>query len=119
MRGNPIEAAKKTMHTFIGSLPLGCQFNLIKFGNSFVSLFPTSKILDESSLKEARSAISSTGADLGGTEILPVFQFIFGKKSTENTSRTIFVLTDGEVSNRDSVISVWLKFMKYRWIFQL
>eukprot|EP00475_Leptophrys_vorax_P008655 TRINITY_DN1560_c0_g1_i1.p1 TRINITY_DN1560_c0_g1~~TRINITY_DN1560_c0_g1_i1.p1 ORF type:complete len:695 (-),score=206.24 TRINITY_DN1560_c0_g1_i1:61-2145(-) len=101
MQGGKMEKTKEAMRRFIFSLPYGCSFNIVKFGSSFIPWKPTSVELTEQNLQQALLFIDKMGADMGGTEILQPLQWIFQRRTH---FRTVFLLTDGEVSQEDRII---------------
>ena len=69
-------------------------------------LFPESRHYNDETLETALAHIASLHADLGGTELLEPLEKIFKIPSIQNVTRQVFVLTDGQVSNTDRVISL-------------
>ncbi|XP_055344115.1 von Willebrand factor A domain-containing protein 5A-like [Paramacrobiotus metropolitanus] len=106
MEGDKIEDAKRAMQIFLRSIPEGCYFNFYRFGSTFESLFPESKLYSEETFKAAKSYADATAANLGGTEILQPLKKIFETAPLSGYSRQLFVLTDGEVSNTEQVIDL-------------
>lgn len=114
--GTPIAAARRAMNLFLQSLPENCYINIYRFGSTFQTLFPESKLLTDEVLEAAKTYVSKTDANLGGTELLSPMQDIFKKKGDKR--RNIFVLTgmlafllkligkDGQVSNEPACIKV-------------
>ncbi|XP_055343969.1 von Willebrand factor A domain-containing protein 5A-like [Paramacrobiotus metropolitanus] len=106
MEGDKIEDAKRAMQIFLRSIPEGCYFNFYRFGSTFESLFPESKLYSELTFKAAKSYADATAANLGGTEILQPLHKIFATPALSGFSRQLFILTDGEVSNTEQVIDL-------------
>jgi len=67
MEGVAITFVSEALKLFLKSLPLGCQFNFVGFGDSYKALFETSRSYTESSVKEASVWISNLKADMGGS----------------------------------------------------
>lgn len=77
MEGENIEMARKALKLFMQSLPVGCKFSIISFGDRFemhknfgeeensTGVYSYSDAILESTLK----AIDNFGADFGGTEL--------------------------------------------------
>ncbi|KAJ3436993.1 von willebrand factor a domain-containing protein 5a [Anaeramoeba flamelloides] len=105
MRGKRIANVRDLMNIFLHSLPDTCKFNIIGFGSSYKTLFNKSVEYNEESLKKAKDHSSKMEANLGGTNILRPLQFIFKTEPARGYARQIFLLTDGEVSNTQSIIS--------------
>lgn len=106
MDGPGIGQAKQALKLFLHSLPLDCYVNIAGFGNTYEELFPASRKYDEVVLNTAKAYAGKIDADLGGTEILRPLEIIFKKPLIEGYLRQVFVLTDGEVSNADEVLSL-------------
>ena len=108
MAGTSIKQAKKALDLFLHSLPADCFFNIWSFGSSFHPLFKeASAKYSDSSLKEALEHVRCMSADYGGTEIYHPLKSIFEQpEPAVGYIRQIFVLTDGDVSNAPSVISL-------------
>ena len=66
-----IELARQAMLLFLKSLPLNCHFNIIRFGSTHDSLFPTiTAVYNEENASKAESLTNRMKADLGGTELV-------------------------------------------------
>ncbi|KAJ3327129.1 hypothetical protein HDU76_012344 [Blyttiomyces sp. JEL0837] len=100
MEGYKIEQAKKALKLLLKSLPTDSYFNIVGFGSSYTTLFPSSKEYDANSLATAESHVESIGADLGGTEIQSAIEHVLDNRRTDMSSQ-VFVLTDGEVWNSE------------------
>nr|CAH0110060.1 unnamed protein product [Daphnia galeata] len=129
MDGPGIRQAKQALKLFLHSLPLDCyvstnskllfifsfkltpplvilKVNIAGFGSSYKELFPASRKYDEVVLNLAKDYADKMDANLGGTEIFHPLETIFKKPSIEGYLRQVFLLTDGEVSNADEVLSL-------------
>ena len=104
MGGEFIKSARETLILFLKSIPPGCSFNIIGFGSNYESLFPSSVPYNQENLDRAIQHAECVEADLGGTELLPPLQFIFGQRLLKGLPRQVFVLTDGSVSNTEACI---------------
>ncbi len=68
---NKIGLARQAMILFLKSLPVGCHFNIIRFGSDHQSLFQNiTNIYDEANVKVCQDFINQMKADLGGTELV-------------------------------------------------
>ncbi|OQV25282.1 von Willebrand factor A domain-containing protein 5A [Hypsibius exemplaris] len=106
MQGGRIEKAVQAMQIFLRSIPAGCYFNFFRFGSNFEVLFPTSKLYGPDTFANAKRYADQTTANLGGTEILPPLQHIFSTPPVAGFARQLFILTDGDVTNTESVINL-------------
>lgn len=106
MQGESIAEAKKALEILIRALGANTTFNIYRFGGNFDRLFRHSKTYNEKSMKEALKYLSNTDADKGGTEILPVLEDIYETRPADGFQKQIFLLTDGQISNEDEVMSL-------------
>ena len=106
MRGSYIKSASETLVLFLKSIPQGCFFNIISFGSWYESFFPSSTPYNQETMEKATQFAQMMEANFGGTELLAPLQYIFKQQSkSSGLPRQVFILTDGSVSNTDSVIS--------------
>eukprot|EP01118_Nematostelium_gracile_P006839 TRINITY_DN2208_c0_g1_i1.p1 TRINITY_DN2208_c0_g1~~TRINITY_DN2208_c0_g1_i1.p1 ORF type:complete len:913 (-),score=285.21 TRINITY_DN2208_c0_g1_i1:11-2749(-) len=101
-----INQVRETMQIFLRCIPEGTKFNIIGFGSSIQMLFKQSTVYDQTSLETASKHIASMKADLGGTEIKEPLLKIFASKTEKGVPRQVFVMTDGDVSNKKECIEV-------------
>ncbi|KAG0716911.1 von Willebrand factor A domain-containing protein 5A [Chionoecetes opilio] len=88
MQGESIVSARATLLLFLKSLPRGCLFNVVSFGNTFSMLFREgSQEYSQDTLLAACQLQSGMQADMGGTEILRPMQHIYSKPPTPGFSR--------------------------------
>jgi Ca-activated chloride channel family protein len=106
MAGDSIDEARRALQLCLRSLPEGARFNIVGFGSSFASLFPTPRPLAADTLRMAAEHVEQLDADLGGTEILAPLATILGEPPPAGQARQLVVLTDGEVTNTQAVISL-------------
>ncbi|CAG0890317.1 unnamed protein product [Darwinula stevensoni] len=106
MTGEKMEKAKDALQLFLKSLPMDSYFNIVSFGNTFSSLWEGSQKYDEGSLHKASAHVMEMTANMGGTEILKPLSSVFQQVQLDGYTRQIIVLTDGEVSNTEQVVSL-------------
>ena len=71
---NKIGLASQAMLVFLKSLPMDCQFNVIRFGSNHKSLFTDiTAVYNEENARKAEQLITGMKADLGGTELVSHF----------------------------------------------
>ncbi|UJR29812.1 hypothetical protein I4U23_017356 [Adineta vaga] len=115
---NKIGYAQQSMLLFLKSLPLNSQFNIIRFGSDYQSLFDSATVVyNEENSKKAEHLIKNMRADLGGTELLNPLKWLEEHPPQEGRSRQIFLLTDGEISNVDQVLDLCRSMSKSSRIF--
>jgi von Willebrand factor A domain-containing protein 5 len=106
MGGRRIQAASRTLSLFLSSLPENTMFNICGFGTGFEYLFRSGSVkYDAKTRATAQKHVDSLAANLGGTNLLEPLQDILSKETSAEFPRAVFVLTDGQVSNRPQVIS--------------
>ena len=101
-----IGLAREAMLLFIRSLPVGANFNIIRFGSNYDILFKNEILTttyNESTAKEAERLSRSMKANFGGTELLEPLKYLKDHPPIKGRSRQVFLLTDGEISNTDEV----------------
>lgn len=104
MSGDHIFHVKETLILFLKSLPTNCYFNVIGFGSYYRSLFQDSQQYNEATLGTACAYVHKMRADLGGSNLLLPLEFIFEKPKKLGVGRTVFMLTDGGISNTVEVV---------------
>ena len=106
MSGSRIISARECLQAFLSSLPVGSYFNVIRFGSSLHSLFPTAVPYNEETYGKAKKLASNMQADLGGTNIYEPLAQIFSSPLLGSGQRQVFLLTDGEVWNVDQCVAL-------------
>ncbi|KAN0028070.1 hypothetical protein ACTFIV_009899 [Dictyostelium citrinum] len=104
MSGKPIEKSKMALEICMRSLNENSKFNIVCFGSTFNKLFETSKHYNDETLEKASQYIKRIDANLGGTELLEPIVDILSNESDPEFPRQVFILTDGEISDRDKLI---------------
>lgn len=110
MIGDSISKAKESINLFLSKLPSNSMFNIIQFGSTFNKLFPTAIKSNPKTIKDARNKVSKIRANLGGTQLLELFQELFqtdlSNFENKNFQREIFLITDGEIYMREEVVKL-------------
>ena len=109
MSGSRMRSVKEVLSIFLQSIPPTCKFNIIGFGSKFKNLFPNSVDYDDNTLKEAQNHCKSLEANLGGTELMPVLQYVFAQPYDPQFPRQLFILTDGDISETQQTIDLTAK----------
>jgi len=117
MAGSSIKLAKDALNILIRSLPTSVYFNIVRFGNSYESVFNSSVPYTDYNVGYANGKIEKMDADLGGTEILEPLKNLLQEETA--LPRRVFVLTDGSVSNSDEVLEVTRKYKNNKKVFAL
>ncbi|CAF0827662.1 unnamed protein product [Adineta ricciae] len=104
---NKIGFARQAMLLFLKSLPVGCHFNIIRFGSQYKTLFNENTVLyNKTNAQRAEQLIERLKADLGGTDLLKPLRWIERYSPSQGRSRQVFLLTDGEISNVTEVLDL-------------
>ena len=108
MSGNAIILVRKALLLFIQSLPEESYFQLIGFGSEFKKYNPEPVIYNKENVEKIIKVINDLSADMGGTNISNPLREIYNDNiySKINLSKTIFLLTDGEVFDREECINL-------------
>ena len=108
MDGEPIELVKQSLLIFIQSLPPGSYFQLIGFGSTFKKYNEKPIEYNTKNVEEIKNIIYKLDADFGGTNINAPLKSIYDDNSYSeiNLNRHIFLLTDGQVNDRDGCIKL-------------
>ncbi|XP_045046315.2 von Willebrand factor A domain-containing protein 5B1 [Desmodus rotundus] len=106
MSGTNIHRVKDAMLVALKSLMPACLFNVIGFGSTFKTLFPSSQTYNEETLAMACDNIQRMRADMGGTNILSPLKWVIRQPAQQGHPRLLFVITDGAVSNTGKVLEL-------------
>ncbi|PVF97085.1 hypothetical protein CPB86DRAFT_760872 [Serendipita vermifera] len=111
MEGGRMESVKASLQIMLRSLPSrDTTFNIVSFGSSYSSLWPTSQAYSAESVEQASKHVDTFSANFGGTELRSAIQFALkGRTSAKSYSKdapptSVFVLTDGEAWDLDGVL---------------
>eukprot|EP00071_Canis_lupus_P037120 XP_022270677.1 von Willebrand factor A domain-containing protein 5B1 [Canis lupus familiaris] len=106
MSGTNIHRVKDAMLVALKSLMPACLFNVIGFGSTFKTLFPSSQTYSEESVAMACDNIQRMRADMGGTNILSPLKWIIRQPVHRGHPRLLFLITDGAVNNTGKVLEL-------------
>ena len=108
MYGNSIELVKQALLLFIQSLPANSYFQLIGFGSDFKKYNEEPVIYNKENVENIINIINTLEADMGGTNISSPLKSIYNDNSYSkiNLSKNIFLLTDGQVHDREQCINI-------------
>ena len=108
MSGKSIDLVKDALLLFIKSLPPGSYFQLIGFGSYFKKYSEEPVENNEKNVNKIINIINELEADMGETNISAPLDAIYkdDKYSKINLSKNIFLLTDGQVYDRDECVNL-------------
>ncbi len=103
MSGESINLVKQALLIFIQSLPPNSYFQLIGFGSDFKYYNDTPVEYNKNNVENIIQVINNLSANMGGTNISTPLKDIFSSKNYDNInlSKNIFLLTDGQVHDRE------------------
>ena len=108
MGGKSIELVKQALLLFIQSLPGGSYFQLIGFGSDFKKYNEKPVEYNQKNVTNIINVINDLKANMGGTNISQPLDAIYkdSSYSSINLSKNIFLLTDGQVHDREQCINL-------------
>ena len=108
MSGSAIRIVSEAILIFLQSLSKGSYFQLIGFGSTFKKINEKPLEYNKENVKNTMDIIKNLKADLGGTNISSPLKEIFNSKDYDeiNLARNLFILTDGEVDNREECLGL-------------
>ena len=105
MSGSRIKVALDALELFIRSIPPNSKFNIISFGSTHQLMYDKSVTYNNKNMEHAINQIKTFRADLGGTELFSPIEFAVSQESDYQWPRNIFVLTDGDITDTDTVLN--------------
>ena len=108
MSGSSMRLVSESLLFFLQSLPKDSYFQLIGFGSTFKKINEKPLLYNRENVKTTMDTIKNLKADLGGTDISSPLKDIFSSKDYDdiNLGRNLFILTDGEVDNREECLEL-------------
>ncbi|XP_030856240.1 uncharacterized protein LOC579780 isoform X3 [Strongylocentrotus purpuratus] len=108
MKGQPMKDAKKLVHMILESLPAGCRYNLVVFGNDFDELYPTSVLATDENIKHTETFLMTVTWERGATEVWrPLRAMSLLSSSDVRLTSNGFLISDGHVTNeQDTLLEV-------------
>jgi len=108
MGGNPINLCSKSLLLFLQSLNKGSYFHLIGFGSNFEYYSPQPLEYNKENVKKLFGIIKNLKADKGGTDLYRPLSHIFKNPVYDNINigKHIFLLTDGEIENKENTLNL-------------
>jgi len=109
MRGTSIKVASRALLLFLQSLPAGSYYQIIGFGSNFKKYDKTPKEYISENIKKSIKLIENLDADLGFTDIYSPLEDIYNSYEIYNKINlpiNIFLLTDGEIDNKEDTLAI-------------
>ena len=105
MAGDSINQAKVGLLRILDNLRESDTFNIVRFGDTARAYFPRCVFATKSNLNQAREAVETMEADLGGTEMADALKFTYALKDESDRPAAILLITDGEVYQHEDIIN--------------
>ena len=108
MSGKSIDLVKQSLLLFIQSLPAKSYFQLIGFGSDYKKYNSEPVEYNQENVKNIINIINGLEADMGGTNISGPLDCIYkdDNYSKINLSKNIFILTDGQVFDKEECFNL-------------
>ena len=108
MAGSSMRIVSESILFFLQSLSKGSYFQLIGFGSNFKKINDKPVEYNKENVKDTMDIVKNLKANLGGTDISSPLKEIFNSKDYDdiNLARNLFILTDGEVNNREECLGL-------------
>ena len=108
MSGKSIDLVKQALLLFIQSLPAGSYFQLIGFGSNFKKYNEQPVEYNQANVRNIINVINDLKANMGGTNISSPLDAVYkdNNYSNINLSKNIFLLTDGQVHDREQCVNL-------------
>jgi hypothetical protein len=108
MAGSSMRLVSESLLFFLQSLPKDSFFQLIGFGSTYKKINEKPLLYNRENVKNTMDIVKTLKADLGGTDISSPLKDIFSSKDYDNINlgRNLFILTDGEVKNREECLEL-------------
>lgn len=104
MNGDSIKQARVGLLRILDNLRESDTFNIVRFGDTACAYFPKCVFATKSNLNQAREAVETMEADLGGTEMGAALKFAYALKDESDRPASILLITDGEVYQHEDII---------------
>ena len=108
MSGENIKLCKKALILFLQSLNKDSYFQLIGFGSSFEYYNKEPLEYNKENVKKLMEIINNLNADKGSTELYNPLRNIFKNPIYKkiNIAKHIFILTDGEIYDKETTLNL-------------
>ncbi|RMZ68798.1 von willebrand domain-containing [Pyrenophora seminiperda CCB06] len=106
MAGN-IPTLVSALKVFLKSIPVGCLFNICRFGTGHSFLWRKSQLYTGETVREAIDHVEAFSASMGGTETLNAVQACF-KRRNKDLPTELMLLTDGDILNQQQLLDYLL-----------
>ena len=108
MSGEKIKMTSQALNLFLESIPVGSYYQIIGFGSTFEKYDKTPKKCNKDNIQESINIIKNLTANMGYSDIYNALKNIYDSNDYDNINlpRNIFLLTGGEVKDKDKVLNL-------------
>ena len=112
MSGSSIKIASKGLKLFLQSLPSKSYYQIIGFGSNYKAYDERPKEYTQDNIVNSIKIIDNLRANLGGTDIYSPLRYVYDSYKIHdeiNLPRNIFLLTDGEIEDKQETLDLIYK----------
>ena len=106
MGGDSIAQASRALYEILELLRPEDMFNVVRFGSSYQTLFPSPVPADDGNLNAAKNLLEVLDANMGGTEIGQAVAAAIKGATHSKLSKEALLITDGEVWDLEKVTTM-------------
>jgi hypothetical protein len=108
LQGRKMLRVKSALNLWLHSLPSGCTFNIIGFGETVYKLYESSQPYFDGSLRQAAAFVRDLEADSGSGSLCTALTHTFGGSDDDGRTKQLFVLLAEEsgVERTDEVLQI-------------
>ena len=112
MEGHSMDVAIKALILFLQSLPAGSYYQIIGFGSKYEKYDKIPKSYTQENIKESIKFLQTLKANKGTTDIFSPLKDIYESRDYHHIKlpRNIFLLTDGEIDNKNDTLNLIEKY---------
>jgi len=102
MAGESLEQAKRGIISALKYLKPSDSFSILEFNSDYSELI-SKAAAEQKNIVKAEGLVNALVSE-GGTEFLPVMEYVLGSRGTADKQRLVLFLTDGQSSREDEVL---------------
>ncbi len=109
MAGSPLKVASKALLLFLQSLPVGSYYQIIGFGSEYRLYDDKPKEYNQKNIQKSIETVEALKGDMGGTNIYEPLKYVYNSSKDYDKillPRNIFLLTDGEIKNKNETLKL-------------
>ncbi len=106
MAGAAMRDVRHILRLLVRQLPKTARFNILEFGSTFCSLFPTAMSANDANARLAFDRINRMQADFGASDVWTALKPVMRAgecRARDAPLRNVVLLTDGQVSKQPCI----------------